>query len=159
MKSKAQKTTAKAVIISVFAVFAVVLVMCGLIFTFLNWNNFILKDFEADFEKAVKAEGYEILETKSVCGKLNGNGNGMNYFSAVLIKADENEVKALVQGLETEFEVAKYYLQEDGKIATIHNEHGRLEYETALNENETYYTVYVFESGIKGSNLLDPKGH
>lgn len=159
MESKAQKTTAKAVIISVFAVFAVVLVMCGLIFTFLNWNNFILKDFEADFEKEVKAEGFEILETKSVYGKLNGNGNGINYFSAVLIKADENEVKALVQGLETEFEVAKYYLQEDGKIATIHNEHGRLEYETALNENETYYTVYVFESGIKGSNLLDPKGH
>ena len=159
MKSKAQKTTAKAVIISVFTLFAVVLVMCGLIFTFLNWNSFILKGFETDFEEAVKAEGFEILETQSVYGKLNGNGNGINYFSAVLIKADEDEVKALVQGLETEFEVAKYYLQEDGKIATIHNEHGRLEYETALEAGETYYTVYVFESDIKGSNLLDPKGH
>ena len=159
MKSKTQKNTAKAVIISVFAVFAVVLVMCGMIFAFLNWNNFILKGFETDFEKAVKAEGFEILETKSVCGKLIGNGNGINYFSAVLIKADEDEVKALVEALETEFEVAKYYLQEDGKIATVHNEHGRLEYETALNENETYYTVYVFDSKIAGSNPLDPKGH
>ena len=148
-----------ALIIILCSMLAAVLIISSALFTFLNWNNFILKDFEADFEKAVKAEGFEILETKSVCGKLNGNGNGINYFSAVLIKADENEVKALVQGLETEFEVAKYYLQEDIEIATIHNEHGRLEYETALNENETYYTVYVFESGIKGSNLLDPKGH
>ena len=99
------------------------------------------------------------METKSVCGKLNGNGNGINYFSAVLIKADEVEVKALVEALETEFEVAKYYLQEDGKIATIHNEHGRLEYETALENGKTYYTVYVFDSKIAGSNPLDPKGH
>ena len=148
-----------ALIIILCSMLAAVFIISFALFSFINWNNFILKDFEADFEKAVKAEGFEILETKSVCGKLNGNGNGINYFSAVLIKADENEVKALVQGLETEFEIAKYYLQEDGKIATIHNEHGRLEYETALNENETYYTVYVFESGIKGSNLLDPKGH
>ena len=159
MKSETQKNTAKAVIISVFAVFAVVLVICGLIFTFLNWNGFILKGFEADFDKAVQAEGFEILETKSVCGKLNGNGNGMNYFSAALIKAEEKDVEALAQALEAEFEVAKYYKQEDGKIATVSNEHFPLEYETALNENETYYTVYVFESGIKGSNLLDPKGH
>ena len=158
MKSKTQKN-AKAVIISVFAVFAVVLVMCGLIFTFLNWNGFILKGFEADFEKAVQAEGFEILETKSVYGKLNGNGNGINYFSAALIKAEEKDVEALIQALEAEFEVAEYYLQENGKIATIHNEHAPLEYEVSLNENETYYTVYVFESGIKGSNPLDPKGH
>lgn len=148
-----------ALIIILCSMLAAVFIISSALFSFLNWNNFILKGFEADFEKAVKAEGFEILETKSVCGKLNGNGNGINYFSAVLIKADVNEVKALVQGLETEFEVAEYYLQENGKIATIHNEHGRLEYETALNENETYYTVYVFESGIKGSNPLDPKGH
>ena len=148
-----------ALIIVLCSLLAAVLIISSALFTFLNWNNFILKGFETDFEKAVKAEGFEILETKSVCGKLNGNGNGMNYFSAVLIKADEDEVKALVEALETEFEVAKYYLQEDGKIATIHNEHGRLEYETAIEEGETYYTVYVFESGIKGSNPLDPKGH
>ncbi len=146
-------------IIVLCSLLAAVLIISSALFTFLNWNNFILKGFETDFEKAVKAEGFEILETQSVYGKLNGNGNGINYFSAVLIKADEDEVKALVQGLETEFEVAKYYKQEDIEIATVHNEHGRLKYETALNENETYYTVYVFESDIKGSNLLDPKGH
>lgn len=146
-------------IIVLCSLLAAVLIISSALFTFLNWNNFMLKGFETDFEKAVQDEGYEILETQSVYGKLNGNGNGINYFSAVLIKADEDEVKALVQGLETEFEVAKYYKQEDGKIATIQNELGRLKYETALNENETYYTVYVFESGIKGSNLLDPKGH
>ncbi len=159
MKSKAQKNTAKAVITSVFALLAAVLIISSAIFTFLNWNNFILKSFETDFKEIVQAEGYEILETKSVYGKLNGNGNGINYFSAVLIKAEQNEIKALVEALETEFEVAKYYLQKVGKIATIHNEHGRLEYETALNKNETYYTVYVFESRIEGSNPLDPKGH
>ena len=148
-----------ALIIVLCSLLAAVLIISSALFTFLNWNNFILKGFETDFEKAVKAEGFEILETKSVCGKLNGNGNGINYFSAVLIKADEDEVKALVEALETEFEVAKYYLQEDGKIATIHNEHGRLEYETALENGKTYYTVYVFDSKIAGSNPLDPKGH
>ena len=154
------KKTKKIITFSVIGVIAAaVLITLSAIFAFLNWNSFILKGFEADFEKAVQDEGYEILETQSVYGKLNGNGNGINYFSAVLIKADENEVKALVEALETEFEVAKYYLQENGKIATIHNEHGRLEYETAIEEGETYYTVYVFESGIKGSNPLDPKGH
>ncbi|MBO7162412.1 MAG: hypothetical protein J6W15_06300 [Clostridia bacterium] len=148
-----------ALIIVLCSLLAAVLIISSALFTFLNWNNFILKGFEADFEKAVQAEGFEILETKSVCGKLNGNGNGINYFSAVLIKADEDEVKALVEALETEFEGAKYYLQEDGKIATIHNEHGRLEYETALENGKTYYTVYVFDSKIAGSNPLDPKGH
>lgn len=152
--------TKKIITFSVIGVIAAaVLITLSAIFAFLNWNGFILKGFEADFEKAVKAEEFEILETKSVYGKLNGNGNGINYFSAVLIKADENEVKALIQVLEAEFEVAEYYLQENGKIATVHNEHAPLGYETALEAGETYYTVYVFESGIKGSNPLDPKGH
>ena len=64
-----------ALIIVLCSLLAAVLIISSALFTFLNWNNFILKGFESDFEKAVKAEGFEILETKSVCGKLNGNGN------------------------------------------------------------------------------------
>ncbi|MBO5402258.1 MAG: hypothetical protein J6A85_03690 [Clostridia bacterium] len=159
MERKTQKNTAKTLIIAIFALFAVLAVICGLFLVLFNMNGFILKGFETDFEETVKAEGYEILETKSVYGKLNGNGNGINYFSAVLIKADENEIEALEEALEEKHEISGYYKQEGLEIATVYNEHAPLEYETALNESETYYTVYVFESHISGSNPLDPKGH
>ena len=64
---KAMKKTKKIITFSVIGVIAAaVLITLSAIFAFLNWNSFILKGFEADFEKAVQDEGYEILENSAV---------------------------------------------------------------------------------------------
>lgn len=151
--------TKKNIIIGVSVILGVMVVVTAIVFAFISWNSVILKGFETVFELSVKGESIEVLDTQSVYGKLNGNGNGINYFSAVLVKADEDEVKALVETLDDKFEVATYYLQKGTEISTVHNAHARLEFDFPLEAGESYYTVYVYQSKIAGSNYADPRGH
>ena len=46
----------------------------------------LLRGFVSDLKSELRAaEGIEIIETVSEYGKLNGNGNGINFFGAVLV--------------------------------------------------------------------------
>ena len=51
-------------------------------------NNAIAFGIEGDLKSAPLPEHTEIVETTSVAGKLTGNGNGMQYFGAVLLESE-----------------------------------------------------------------------
>lgn len=53
-------------------------------------NNIILNKHTNELKNFELNAAYEILATESVCGKLVGNGNGMQYFSVMLIYSEEN---------------------------------------------------------------------
>ena len=53
-------------------------------------NNVILKKYTNELKSLKLITTYEILAIDDECGKLVGNGNGMQYFSALLIHSDEN---------------------------------------------------------------------
>ena len=100
----------------------------------------------------------ELVETVHRSGKLSGNGNGMQYFGAILIKS----------GLSLE-ELREYYSdfaehewecvvekQTDGNIRAV--EHGKLIFMTDI-EGDDYYIVYSWGSNHTIFHELDLSGH
>ena len=53
-------------------------------------NNIILRKHTNELKNFKLNATYEILAKDEECGKLAGNGNGMQYFSALLIYSEEN---------------------------------------------------------------------
>ena len=51
-------------------------------------NNAIALGIEGDLKRMPLPTDTAVIESTSVAGKLTGNGNGMQYFGAVLLKSD-----------------------------------------------------------------------
>jgi len=51
-------------------------------------NNYRLNNFEEQLSKYPLPQKTSILDSQSICGKLNGNGNGMDFFSVIVIKSE-----------------------------------------------------------------------
>ncbi|MCI8427399.1 MAG: hypothetical protein HFJ03_07705 [Lachnospira sp.] len=100
----------------------------------------------------------EFIETVYLAGKLVGNGNGMQYFGAILIKS----------GLSLE-ELKEYYLkfakdewecmverQIDTDIKII--EHRKVTFKTNV-EGDNYYIIYSWGSNNTIFHEFDIRGH
>lgn len=121
-------------------------------------NNITAATVLSDIKNIPLPENTEYVDGVSAAGKLTGNGNGMQYFGAMLIKTDlsldelnsyysdyrENEFRLLVEK------------QESGEIAVI--EHGSLAFESELSQDENYYIVYSWGDGIDLFAALDLRG-
>lgn len=125
-----------------------------------SWNPSILRGLVNDLESEIEAtEGIELIETQSAYGKLNGNGNGFNYFGAALVKADDTAVlDELIKKLDTGFEIVGYEAQSGTKIGIKYLERHDLYYEIEPSA-DGYYTVYFYNSSHPHTNPLDPNGH
>lgn len=53
-------------------------------------NNLILKKHTNELKNFKLNADFEILAVDNECGKLIGNGNGMQYFSALLIHSQKH---------------------------------------------------------------------
>lgn len=124
-----------------------------------SWNPMILHGLVDDFEKEIEsADGIEIIETQSAYGKLNGNGNGFNYFGGALVKTENSEtLDALIETLKSEFDDAGYYKQEGSEIDVRYLERPRLSYESEIEDG--CYTVWFYRDSHPYTNPLDPNGH
>ena len=145
-------------VIRTFGIIMLVLILLGTAVALLfYWNSFILRGFVSDFKSELRAaEGIEIIETVSDYGKLNGNGNGINFFGAVLVKADDPAVLDALVSLNKDFDVMDYYKQEKREIDLNYAEHAHLSFE---NLSPDYYVVWFYQSSHPHANLLDIKGH
>lgn len=125
-----------------------------------SWNPTILRGLVNDLESEIEsAEGIELIETQSAYGKLNGNGNGFNYFGAALVKTDDPALlDELIKKLDTSFEIAGYTSQTGTKIENKYLDRPDLYYETEP-DGDGYYTVYFFNSSHPRTNPLDPNGY
>lgn len=52
-------------------------------------NNLILNGYVKEIKQYAKDSNFEIIEDIRACGKLYGNGNGMEYMVMLLVKSDE----------------------------------------------------------------------
>ncbi len=125
-----------------------------------SWNPSILRGLMNNLEKEIEASnGIELIETQSAYGKLNGNGNGFNYFGAALVKTDDPTLlDELISKLDTSFEIVGYSSQTGTKIDNKYLDRPDLYYETEPSENGCY-TVYFFNSSHTRTNPLDVKGY
>lgn len=145
-------------IIRTAGILLLVLLVLGTVIALLfYWNSFILRGLVSDFKSELRAaDGIEIIETVSEYGKLNGNGNGINFFGAVLVKVEDPVVLDTLVSLNKDFDVMDYYKQEKREIDLDYAEHAHLSFE---NLSPDYYVVWFYQSSHPHANLLDIKGH
>lgn len=124
-------------------------------------NDIIANNSKEELLKTELPNNTEIVDSISIAGKLTGNGNGMQYFGAILIKTDLSkeeleEYYNQYRNNEYSFLVSK---QNTNTIEMI--EHGSYKFEK-FNENdkEKYFTIYSWGSS-KNDFLIefDLRGH
>ena len=119
-------------------------------------NNLTAKGVEKELKEIPIPDHTEMVEALSKAGKLVGNGNGMQYFGAILLKSERS--------LE---ELSSYYSQQHADVVVKEQktqeiaflEHSRLSFKTDIDDSAGYYIVYLFGSGIAPFSQLDIRGH
>ena len=145
----------KYVISVIIAAIVAVALLVGFMISIPLVNNGSAKDVEKSLTDIALPEDTELVESISKAGKLVGNGNGMQYFGAILVKSELSEE-----------ELNAYYSEKlDGAVVkeqksqNIEFLHGFVSFETEFDENDNYYIVYCFGSGIFPFSELDIRGH
>lgn len=124
-------------------------------------NNCILRRMERKLKAVPLPERTSQIQTKSIIGKLNGNGNGVNYLATLVVESEQSlaELQLYYSSYNNEITVAG---QNSDKFENSLLEHGELSYSKLENavDFSDYYTVYVYDSAVAGSILeRDFRGH
>ena len=119
-------------------------------------NDFSAKNVEKSLVEITLPDNTQMVESISKAGKLVGNGNGMQYFGAMLIQSEL-----------TREELSDHYSQKNANIVVKEQktqkiecvEHTQLSFATQITDAENYYIVYLFGEGIALFAELDLRGH
>lgn len=100
----------------------------------------------------------EMIESIYKAGKLTGNGNGMQYFGALLIKSGLSfeELKTYYAGFSEDVCDCKVEWQSDEDIVII--EHMELNFKTRV-YGDDYYIVYSWGDNDTIFHEFDIRGH
>lgn len=124
-------------------------------------NNIIANNMKKELLNTKLPNNTNIVDSISVAGKLTGNGNGMQYFGAILLKTDLS--KEELEEHYNQYRNDKYSFlvskQNTNKVEMI--EHGSYKFEK-YNENdkEKYFIIYSWGSPKNDFLMeLDLRGH
>lgn len=101
----------------------------------------------------------ELIDTVAKAGKLTGNGNGMQFFGAILIESSRSldELESFYSNYrQNEWE---YLVERQEGQAIRQIEHGNLAFTAELAPTENYYIVYSWGNGVEPFAYLDIRGH
>ena len=121
-------------------------------------NNHIAYKVEKALCEIPMPEETELIESLSQAGKLTGNGNGMQYFGAILIRSELSleELDAYYSDYRSNEWEYLVEIQEGQSIEVI--EHKALQFSEEI-EDGGYYIVYSWGSGNSLLEELDIRGH
>lgn len=121
-------------------------------------NNYCAYKVEKELCETPLPERTEMIDSLSQAGKLTGNGNGIQYFGAILIKSELTllELETYYSGYQSNEWEYLVDVQEGQYIDVI--DHGRLQFSDKV-EGSGYYIVYSWGSGITPLEELDIRGH
>lgn len=132
-------------------------------------NNYRLSTFAHQLDTFALPQSTMQIEQKTICGKLNGNGNGMDFLVCTLVKSDL-ALDALKQyytsitfkavrddeGHKVNVEV----LHVNGsEVKTTYLQHGSINFDTLKNnlDYSNYYIVLLYDGGYSAD--FDIRGH
>lgn len=135
---------------------AVVLIGGVISISFIN-NNIACK-VEKELCETPLPEKTELIESISRAGKLTGNGNGMQYFGAILIQSELSleELDAYYSGYRSNEWECLVETQEGQSIEVI--DHETLQFSEEIKGSD-YYILYSWGSGNSLLEELDIRGH
>lgn len=141
-----------------FLIAAVIILIIGLYILSPFMNNRAAEQVAEDLQSLPLPEKTELVEVQSAAGKLVGNGNGMQYFGAILIKSELSlaTLETYYAGYAKEEWECIVEKQDNKTIQVI--EHSNLNFETEIN-SEDFYIVYSWGSNDSIFNEFDLRGH
>ena len=121
-------------------------------------NNHTAYKVEKKLCETPLPEKTELIESISRAGKLTGNGNGMQYFGAIIIRSDLSleELDAYYSGYRSNEWECLVETQEGQQIEVI--DHGTLQFTEEIKDSG-YYIVYSWGSENSLLKELDIRGH
>lgn len=139
------------------ALIAVIIFVCAVVPAA---NNFIAYRIKKDLERCPLPEGAELCASVSAAGKLDGNGNGMQYLGAILIRSHSNLQD--IRSHYTKFRTGPWdHLvreQRGNRVDII--EHQDISFDILMYENDTYYIVYTWGTAVSDFLVFaDIRGH
>ena len=136
----------------------VAVVLIGGVISISFINNNIAYKVEKELCETPLPEKTELIESISRAGKLTGNGNGMQYFGAILIRSDLSleELDAYYSDYRSNEWEYLVETQEGQHIEVI--DHGTLQFTEEIKDSG-YYIVYSWGSGNSPLEELDIRGH
>lgn len=121
-------------------------------------NNYTAYKVEKALCEIPLPEETELIESLSQAGKLTGNGNGMQYFGAILIRSELSleELDAYYSDYRSNEWEYLVETQEGQPIEVI--DHRTLQFTEEIKDSG-YYIVYSWGSGKSLLEELDIRGH
>ena len=150
-------------------VLAIIIVIVACLIIVLTSNDRTLNKFSNQLFNMLLPEKTTLIEKHNICGKLNGNGNGMDFLACILIETDldiyqlkdyyenikfENAKKN--HGFSVEVHVVKVL---NNELQTEYLEHGSIVF-SRINDNsdfEKYFAIFIYDGGY--SSIFDIRGH
>ena len=126
-------------------------------------NNTIAANIERTLKKTPFPDSTELCDSLNVAGKINGNGNGMQFFGAILIKSSLS-IEELDDYYSKYREDEYSYIVEsqiDAEISKNVNDHGGISFPYLKNMEkfDDFYIVYTWGSSNYVFSDLDLRGH
>ena len=120
-------------------------------------NDITALKVACDLKDIPMPENTEYVEKVFLAGKLSGNGNGMQYYGAILLKSDLSldELQTYYKSFSDSPWNCVVKKQTD---QTVVLEHGSLELKTDITE-DNYYILSSWGTGIEIYEYLDLRGH
>jgi len=118
-------------------------------------NDFVAKNVVKDIQKIELPEETVFIESISDAGKLCGNGNGMDYFGAILIQSDLSfdELKEYYSIYE-----GKIFIEPQTRKDITVIEHDSISFKTNVSGDD-YYIVYSWGNYNGIASEFDLRGH
>lgn len=139
----------------------------GLFLLFLNYNDLVLTKFSSQLFEIDLPDDIHLIEKYKVRGKLNGNGNGMDFFACILVKTEcsQKEINDYINNYKfnpaknheiVEIEVIKLH---SNRLETKYVENKEIVFKTIKDNDDfnDYYVLSIYDGGYSAD--FDILGH
>ena len=162
LKPRAEAFLLMTIILSVF-----VCLVVSIIISVPLWNNMALNSFSEQLFDCNLPVGARLVEKHAICGKLNGNGNGMDFLACILIESDKttDEVERHFEMLQFKGAKSSAHIAEvqvlpanGAKLYTEYLTNKKIFFDENIKPSDnTYYTIVLYDGGYR--TLWDLRGN
>ena len=116
------------------------------------------KELENQIRQTFETYKIDIVEMKTAVGSLNGDGEDIQFFCAVLVRSDSDAIpRSAADTLRKLFHDAGVVAQDsDGVVDSDYLEHKSITYKfSSFDDGQTYYTVWFYTDKLPSLSDLE----
>lgn len=148
----------KIVIAIILVVLAVISSAAGALAAVPAVNDRAAEELAHKLSSLTPPEGTVVIESVCAAGNLTGNGNKMQYFAAILVTSDLT-AEELCEHYRELYGDEYVFAKAQTATAIPESDRGKLSFASTLDEDESYYIIYRWDSTDSFYRNLDVRAH